>query len=91
MSRGLGKIERDCVRVITEYRAAGRWPNTYNITAEVYQIERDEKGNRSVSNAQHSAVKRALLSLRRKELIRAVQVCQRNQDDPRLRHYALPD
>ena len=89
MSRGLGKVERDCVRAIAEYRVAGRWPHTYNIAADVYQIARDANGNRWVSSAQHAAVKRALLGLRRKELIRAVMVCRHNGDDPRLRHYDL--
>ena len=46
MSRGLGWVQRECLRAIAEYeKANGRSPTTYNITAEVYQVERDEDGN----------------------------------------------
>jgi hypothetical protein len=65
MSRGLGRVQRDCLRIITEYEKAGKPPTTYNIVAEVYQVQRDENGNRRVTDAQHVAVKRALGVLRR--------------------------
>jgi hypothetical protein len=86
MSRGLGNVERECLRVIGEFRANGRWPNTYNITAEVFHVARDAADNRWVSNAQHASVKRALIGLRRKELVRAVMVCSCHYD-PRVLHY----
>ncbi len=69
MSRGLGRIQRECLRVIEQYEAAGKRPTTFNVAAEVYQIKRDSLGNRMVSDAQHVATKRALASLRRKGVI----------------------
>jgi hypothetical protein len=41
------------------------WLTTFNIAAEVYQIEPDGDGCRWVTDAQHGAVKRALESLQR--------------------------
>jgi hypothetical protein len=49
--------------------AGARWPSTYTIVADVFQIERDADGNRLCSDTQHGAVKRALASLQRKGLI----------------------
>lgn len=73
MSKGLGRIQRGCLRVIEEYEAAGKRPTTFNIAAEVYQIKRDSLGNRMVSDAQHVATKRALASLRQKGVISGQQ------------------
>ena len=73
MSRGLGRIERDCLRVIEEYEAAGRKPTTFNIAAQVYRVERNRRGNRMINEAQHVATKRALASLRRKGLVSGQQ------------------
>jgi len=74
MSRGLGRIQRECLRVIEVYlEANGRPPNTFNVTVEVYQIKRDRHGNRTCNDAQHTAVKRALASLRRKGLVTGAQ------------------
>ena len=73
MSRGLGRIQRECLRVIEEYEAAGHKPTTFNIVAQVYQIERDRHGNRMCNDAQHTATKRALASLRRKGLVSGQQ------------------
>jgi hypothetical protein len=69
MSKGLGRIQRECLRVIEEYEAAGRRPTTFNITAEVYQVTRDRHGRRTVSEAQHVATKRALANLRRRRFV----------------------
>jgi hypothetical protein len=69
MSRGLGRIQREALRVIARYEAAGRRPTTFNIAAEVYGVERDEDGNRLVSDAQHTATKRALAKLRRSGVV----------------------
>jgi hypothetical protein len=67
MSRGLGWVQRACLDAIAVYEANYKTekvlPTTYNITADVYQVERDEDDNRWVNNAQHSAVKRALKRL----------------------------
>jgi len=49
--------------------AGARWPSTYTIVADVFQIERAADGNRLCSDTQHAAVKRALASLHRKGLI----------------------
>ena len=73
MSKGLGRIQRECLRVIEEYEAAGKRPTTFNITAEVYQIKPDRHGNRMCSDAQHVATKRALANLRRKGLVSGQQ------------------
>ena len=64
MSKGLGRIQRGCLRVIDEYEAAGKRPTTFNIAAEVYQVRPDR-----LSWAQHVATKRALASLRQKGLV----------------------
>ena len=55
MSQGLGRIQRGCLRVIEEYRAAGKMPTTFNIAAEIYRVRPDRHGNRMVSDAQHIA------------------------------------
>jgi hypothetical protein len=66
MSRGLGWVQWACLEAIREYEEEGkRWPTTYNITADIYQIKRNAKGNRLVKDAQHVATKRALESLQR--------------------------
>lgn len=71
MSRGLGRTQRECLRVIESYEAAGKRPTTFNIAAEIYQVERDQDGNRMINDAQHVATKRALANLRRKGLVAA--------------------
>jgi hypothetical protein len=62
-----------CLRVIEEYEAAGKRPTTFNIAAEVYQVRRDQCGNRMVSDAQHFSTERALASLGRKGLVTGQQ------------------
>jgi hypothetical protein len=70
MSRGLGKIQRECLRAIESgCKTAGLLPTTYNIVVEVYQIEPDGDDCRLFTDAQYVAVKRALASLRRAGLI----------------------
>jgi hypothetical protein len=73
MSRGLGRIQRECLRVIESYGKTGKRPTTFNIVAEVYQIKRDRLGNRTCNDAQHTAVKRALAGLRREGLVAGQQ------------------
>ncbi|MBR0884637.1 hypothetical protein ABIF65_001168 [Bradyrhizobium japonicum] len=69
VSRGLGRIQRECLRVIKSYEAAGERPTTFTVACEVYQVERDQDGNRWCNDAQHTATKRALANLRRKGLV----------------------
>ncbi len=69
MSRGLVRVQRECLRVIEQSEAAGQRPTTFNIAAEIYQIEQDSDGNRWISEAQYVATKRALANLRRKGLV----------------------
>ena len=69
MAWRLGRIQRGCLRVIEEYEAAGKRPTTFNIAAEVYQVRRDQCGNRMVSDAQHFSTERALALLSRKGLV----------------------
>jgi hypothetical protein len=69
VSKGLGRIQRGCLRVIAEYEVAGKRPTTFNIAVEVYRVRPDQLGNRICNDAQHTAVKRALAGLRRKGLV----------------------
>lgn len=62
--KGLGRIQRRCLRVIGKYEAAGKRPTMINITSEVYQVRADR-----LSDAQHNAARRALASLLQKGLI----------------------
>jgi hypothetical protein len=73
MSKGLGRIQRECLRVIDAYEVVGREPTTYNIVAKVYQVKRNERGVLVINEAQHTAVKRALANLRRRGLIVGMQ------------------
>ena len=59
MAWRLGRIQRGCLRVIEEYEVAGKRPTTFNIAAEVYQVRRDQCGDRMVSDAQHFSTERA--------------------------------
>ena len=70
MGHGTGRVQAACMRSIRLREDAGaRWPSTYTIVADVFQIERDADGNRLCSDTQHGEVKRALASLQRKGLI----------------------
>ena len=73
MSRGLGRIQRECLRVIESYEAAGKIPTTINVAAKVYQIKPDRQGVRWINDAQYTATKRALAGLRRKGLVNGQQ------------------
>src|SRR5271169_2588255 len=84
MCRGLGRIQRECLRVIAEYEATGKGATTYNIVAEVYQIKRDRHGDRMCNDAQHTAVKRALSGLRRKKLAAGQQAVSVYPDGRRI-------
>ena len=52
MSKGLGRIQRGCLRVIEEYKAAGKRPTMLNIASEVYRVSPDR-----LSEAQHVATR----------------------------------
>jgi hypothetical protein len=73
MSRGLGRIERECLRVIEKNEAAGNASTTLEIAGHVYEIKRDRRGHGTINDAQHTAVKRALAGLRRKGLVKGRQ------------------
>ena len=64
MSKGLGRIQRGCLRVLGEYEAAGKRPTMLNIASEVYRVRPDR-----LSGAQHVATRRALTSVRQKGLV----------------------
>jgi len=64
MSKGLGRIQRGCLRVLGEYEAAGKRPTMLNIASEVYRVRPDR-----LSEAQHVATRRALTSLQQKGLV----------------------
>ncbi len=66
MSRGLGKVQRACLRIVEECeRVDDWWPTTYDIAAMVYDVPAGEDGISVVEPAQHAAVRRALLGLQR--------------------------
>ena len=70
MGHRTGWVQAACMRSIRLREDAGaRWPSTYTIVADVFQIGRDADGNRLCFDTQHGAVKRALASLQRKGLI----------------------
>ena len=54
MSKGLGRIQRGCLRILGQYEAAGKRPTMLNIASEVYRV----KPNR-LSDEQHAATRRA--------------------------------
>ena len=68
MRKGLGRIQRGCLRVIEEYDAAGKRPTILSIAAEIYRV-----GPARLSDAQIVATKRALASLCRMGLITGQQ------------------
>src|SRR6267142_7115596 len=92
MSKGLGRIQRECLRVIESWEVAVKKPTTFNIAAEVYQVRRDRHGNRMINDAQHVATKRALASLRHKGLVAGQQDVRIESDGtktfPSLRQYS---
>jgi hypothetical protein len=80
MSRGLGRIERECLRVIEEYSSRRKRVTTNRIVAKVYQVKPDRRGVLIINDAQHTAVKRALAGLRRKGLVKGQQAVGRCPD-----------
>ncbi|WP_027584021.1 hypothetical protein [Bradyrhizobium sp. Ai1a-2] len=70
MSRGLGSVERACLKVIQWREGADkRPPTTFTVACDVYDVSPDDDGNRLCNNTQHVAVKRALASLQRKGFV----------------------
>jgi hypothetical protein len=63
MSRGLGRIERECLRFIEFFEGHCFEPSTIHIAAKVYHVK-----GRPISEAQYVATKRALASLQRRGL-----------------------
>jgi hypothetical protein len=89
MSRGLGRIQRECLRVIESYEAAGKRPTTFSIAAEIYQVERTPDGSRMINDAQHVATKRALANLRHKGLVSGQQEFTVYPDGQKIFHLAM--
>jgi hypothetical protein len=75
MPKGLGRIQRGCLRVIGEYEAAGKRPTTYSIAAEVYRVSPER-----LSEAQRVTTKRALASLQQKGLVSEQQDISVHED-----------
>jgi len=76
MSRGLGWIQRECLRAIESCERTDKRATTFTIAAEIYQVKPDKNGNRRVDDAQHVATKRALANLRRKGLVSGEQITE---------------
>jgi hypothetical protein len=76
MSRGLGRVQRECLRAIERCERTGKRATTFTIAADVYQVKPDKDGNRWINDAQHVATKRALANLRRKGLVSGEQVIE---------------
>jgi hypothetical protein len=66
MSRGLGKLQRELLKILEE---SAEEINTITLAAEVYRVQPDADGFRGVNDAQHAAVRRALCGLRRQGLV----------------------
>jgi hypothetical protein len=71
MSRGLGWVQHACLKVLAE---ASEPLTTFTVTAEIYNVQRDQDDNRWVTDAQHVAVKRALISLRALGLVESEKI-----------------
>ena len=84
MSKGLGWVQRECLRAIRKFESVGQRPTTYDVVAEVYDVKQDQYGNQWINDAQYSAVKRALASLRRKGLVAGEQVFELNEHGRKL-------
>jgi hypothetical protein len=69
MSKGLGRTQRECLRSIERRTRA----STFTIAADVYAVEPDRNDNRTITDAQHIATKRALTGLRRMGLVAGSQ------------------
>ena len=60
MSRGMGQIER---RLLTIFAKKFGQLDTFELTGDVYKIRRNRQGDRLMTEAQLSSVRRALNSL----------------------------
>ncbi|MGL3104942.1 hypothetical protein [Bradyrhizobium sp. BR 1432] len=90
MSRGLGWVQRECLRVIEDCESTGKKATTFTIAAEVYQVRPDKNGNRWIDDAQHVATKRALTNLRRKGLVSGEQIAAVHADGTKIFTMANP-
>jgi DNA-binding transcriptional ArsR family regulator len=63
----MGRIEREVLRLLREKQDPyERFPLA--LAADVYKVEPNKDGDRIVTDAQYSTVRRALISLKRKGL-----------------------
>jgi hypothetical protein len=60
LSRGMGWLQRKVLEIL---QSKDRLFDTFEITATVFEIERDKHDNRWVTDAQHAAVRRTLAGL----------------------------
>jgi hypothetical protein len=84
MLRGLGWVQRECLRVIECCERTGKRATTFTIAAEVYQVKPDKNGDRWIDDAQHVATKRALENLRRKGLVSGKQIVEVQADGTKI-------
>jgi hypothetical protein len=75
MSRGLGRVQNGCLRAIyfdenhprpKRHKHRGELLTTFDIAAEVFQVDADADGFYQLTDAQYVATKRALENLQRK-------------------------
>jgi len=85
MPKGLGRIQRGCLRILGEYETAGKRPTMLNIASEVYRVRPDR-----LSEAQYVATRRALTSLQQKGLVSGQGEIQFASERPQRLADALP-
>jgi hypothetical protein len=73
MSRGLGWLQRECLRVIELYEADGKRPTTKDIAAVVCRVMPNSEGHPVISEAQHASTRDALYALRSRQLVEGKQ------------------
>jgi hypothetical protein len=66
MSRGLGKLQRELLETLEENAFE---IDTLTLAAVAYRLQRDARGSYGISNAQHTAVRRALCNLHKQGLV----------------------
>src|SRR5262245_58784357 len=70
MSRGLGWVQQACLVAIKEAEEDGeRGMRTYDIIAKLYRLDADAEGYLPITDAQHVAVRRALLGLQKQKRV----------------------
>jgi hypothetical protein len=80
MSKGFGAVQRAALAAIERREAAWAgepkiedFPTTYTVACDGYEVPADANGSRLCNDAQHAAIRRALLGLERAGLVVAVR------------------